>query len=240
MALAAIPIIALSSNILITLRGTDAFVENPDLAGIPEINFGAWMLLPLGIGSLFVQTDYLSGTNELTGISNIIQLMTIWLIFIPLTLGAALQVLPSASGRYPLSQNRARLAFWMLSGGAVLGLILTLISDVTDLALSDALVEDPSSLSHTMRKAGSVIFYGTVLGAIFHSTNMISGLYRGDTVKSQVRLSETTFAPTSYPLTATTSIRKILATGAVLDTEIVPTFESNETGKPTLLHNEEE
>ena len=240
MALAVIPIIALSSNILITLRGTDAFVENPDLAGIPEINFGAWMLLPLGIGSLFVQTDYLSGTNELTGISNIIQLMTIWLIFIPLTLGAALQVLPSASGRYPLSQNRARLAFWMLSGGAVLGLILTLISDVTDLALSDALVEDPSSLSHTMRKAGSVIFYGTVLGAIFHSTNMISGLYRGDTVKSQVRLSETTFAPTSYPLTATTSIRKILATGAVLDTEIVPTFESNETGKPTLLHNEEE
>ena len=93
------------------------------------------------------QTDYLSGTNELTGISNIIQLMAIWLIFIPLTLGAALQVLPSASGRYPLSQNRARLAFWMLSGGAVLGLILTLISDVTDLALADALVEDPSSLS---------------------------------------------------------------------------------------------
>ena len=240
MALAAIPIIALSSNILITLRGTDAFVENPDLAGIPEINFGAWMLLPLGIGSLFIQTDYLSGTNELTGISNIIQLMAIWLIFIPLTLGAALQVLPSASGRYPLSQNRARLAFWMLSGGAVLGLILTLISDVTDLALADALVEDPSSLSHTMRKAGSVIFYGTVLGAIFHSTNMISGLYRGDTIKSQVRLSETTFAPTSYPLTSTTSIRKILATGAVLDTEIVPTFESNETGKPTLLHTEEE
>jgi len=89
MALAAIPIIALSSNILITLRGTDAFVENPDLAGIPEINFGAWMLLPLGIGSLFLQTDYLSGTNELTGISNILHLMVIWTVFVPLTLGAA-------------------------------------------------------------------------------------------------------------------------------------------------------
>ena len=240
MALAAIPIIALSSNILITLRGTDAFVENPDLAGIPEINFGAWMLLPLGIGSLFVQTDYLSGTNELTGISNILHLMVIWTVFVPLTLGAALQVLPSASGRYPLSQNRARMAFWMLSGGAVLGLVFTLISDVTDIALAEALVEDPSSLSHTMRKAGSVVFYGTVLGAIFHANNIVSGLYRGETVKSQVALSETTFAPTSYPLTATTSIRKILASGAVLDTEVVPTFESNETGKPTPLHMEEE
>ncbi|MBU04112.1 MAG: hypothetical protein CMA58_03930 [Euryarchaeota archaeon] len=240
MALAAIPIIALSSNILITLRGTDAFVENPDLAGIPEINFGAWMLLPLGIGSLFLQTDYLSGTNELTGISNILHLMVIWTVFVPLTLGAALQVLPSASGRYPLSQNRARMAFWMLSGGAVLGLVFTLISDVTDIALAEALVEDPSSLSHTMRKAGSVVFYGTVLGAIFHANNIVSGLYRGETVKSQVALSETTFAPTSYPLTATTSIRKILASGAVLDTEVVPTFESNETGKPTPLHMEEE
>ena len=240
MALAAIPIIALSSNILITLRGTDAFVENPDLAGIPEINFGAWMLLPLGIGSLFVQTDYLSGTNELTGISNILHLMVIWTVFVPLTLGAALQVLPSASGRYPLSQNRARMAFWMLSGGAVLGLVFTLISDVTDIALAEALVEDPSSLSHTMRKAGSVVFYGTVLGAIFHANNIVSGLYRGETVKSQVALSETTFAPTSYPLTATTSIRKILASGAVLDTEVVPTFESNETGKPTPLYMEEE
>tara|TARA_B100001250_G_scaffold86148_1_gene71277 strand:+ start:16214 stop:17896 length:1683 start_codon:yes stop_codon:yes gene_type:complete len=240
MALAAIPIIALSSNILITLRGTDAFVENPDLAGIPEINFGAWMLLPLGIGSLFLQTDYLSGTNELTGTSNILHLMVIWTVFVPLTLGAALQVLPSASGRYPLSQNRARMAFWMLSGGAVLGLVFTLISDVTDIALAEALVEDPSSLSHTMRKAGSVVFYGTVLGAIFHANNIVSGLYRGETVKSQVALSETTFAPTSYPLTATTSIRKILASGAVLDTEVVPTFESNETGKPTPLHTEEE
>ncbi|MGB1436104.1 MAG: hypothetical protein ACPG8U_00425 [Candidatus Thalassarchaeaceae archaeon] len=240
MALAIIPIIALSSNILITLRGTDTFVENPDSAGIPEINFGAWMLLPLGIGSLFVQTDYLSGVNELIGISNIIQLMTIWTVFIPLTLGAALQVLPPASGRYPLSQNRARMAFWLLSGGAVLGLVLTLISDITDLALAEALVEDPSTLSHTMRKAGSVVFYGTVLGAIFHATNIVSGLYRGEKIKSQVSLSETTFAPTSYPLTSTTSIRKILASGAVLDTEVVPTFESNDSGKPTPLHTEEE
>jgi hypothetical protein len=55
-----------------------------------------------------------------------------------------------------------------------------------------------------------------------------------------VSFSETTFAPTSYPLTSTTSIRKILASGAVLDTEVVPTFESNDSGKPTPLHTEEE
>ncbi|MFQ3322171.1 MAG: hypothetical protein ACKVI6_04500 [Candidatus Poseidoniales archaeon] len=239
MALAIMPIIALSSNILITLRGTDVFVENPDSAGIPEINFGAWMLLPLGIAALFIQTDTLSGTNELSGISNILDLMTIWTIFIPLTMGAALQVLPSVSGRYPLSQNRARLAFWMLSAGALLGLSLTMMSDIADSVLLEALVEEPSTLSHTLRKAGSVIFYGTVLGAIFHSTNLFSGLYRGAKVSTGLNLSETTFAPTSYPLTSTTTIRKILASGAVLDTNVVPTFESNESGSPTLIHEEE-
>ncbi len=43
----------------------------------------------------------------------------------------------------------------------------------------------------------------------------------------------------SFPLTSTTTIRKILATGAVLDTKIVPTFESKERGNPTSLHEEE-
>ena len=149
MALAIIPIIALSSNILITLRGTDIFVENPDSAGIPEINFGAWMLLPLGVASLFIQTDTLSGTNELVGISNILHLMVIWTILIPLSMGAAIQVLPSVSGRYPLSQNRARLAFWMISAGALFGLVLTMMSDIADVVLIEASIEGQNALSHT-------------------------------------------------------------------------------------------
>ncbi len=239
MALAIIPIIALSSNILITLRGTDVFVENPDSAGIPEINFGAWMLLPLGIGALFIQTDVLSGKNELTGLSNILDLMSIWTILIPLTFGAAIQVLPSVSGRYPLSQNRARLSFWLISAGAVLGLGLTMMSDIADAVLLEALVEEPSVLSHTLRKAGSVIFYGVVIGSIFHATNLYSGMYRGAKVDKSLSPSETTFAPKSYPLTSTTTIRKILATGAVLDTDIIPTFESNEIGSPTPINEEE-
>ena len=239
MALAIIPIIALSSNILITLRGTDIFVENPDSAGIPEINFGAWMLLPLGVASLFIQTDTLSGTNELVGISNIVHLMVIWTILIPLSMGAAIQVLPSVSGRYPLSQNRARLAFWMISAGALFGLVLTMMSDIADVVLIEASIEGQNALSHTLRKAGSVIFYGTVLGSIFHSTNLFSGLYRGSKVSSTKSPSETTFMIDSFPLTSTTTIRKILATGAVLDTKIVPTFESNERGNPTSLHEEE-
>jgi hypothetical protein len=120
-----------------------------------------------------------------------------------------------------------------------LGLSLTMMSDIADSVLLEALVEEPSTLSHTLRKAGSVIFYGTVLGAIFHSTNLFSGLYRGAKVSTGLNLSETTFAPTSYPLTSTTTIRKILASGAVLDTNVVPTFESNESGSPTLIHEEE-
>ena len=165
--------------------------------------------------------------------------MVIWTILIPLSMGAAIQVLPSVSGRYPLSQNRARLAFWMISAGALFGLVLTMMSDIADVVLIEASIEGQNALSHTLRKAGSVIFYGTVLGSIFHSTNLFSGLYRGSKVSSTKSPSETTFTIDSFPLTSTTTIRKILATGAVLDTKIVPTFESNERGNPTSLHEEE-
>ena len=87
MALSAIPIIAFSANMLVTMRGSDAFVENPDSPGIAELNLGAWMLIPIAIGSLFVQTDAIGGVNELSGISQSLDLMAIWLVMMPLSLG---------------------------------------------------------------------------------------------------------------------------------------------------------
>mgnify|MGYP001188507519 CR=1 FL=1 len=108
MALATIPIMALAANVLITLRGGDAFVENADSAGIAELNLGASMLLPLAIGSLFIQSDAFAATPEFSGLAGTLMLMGIWLILVPFSLGAALHLFPTVTGRHLLSRNRAR------------------------------------------------------------------------------------------------------------------------------------
>jgi hypothetical protein len=235
MALSAIPIIAFSANMLVTMRGSDAFVENPDAPGIAELNLGAWMIIPIAIGSLFVQTDALGGVNELSGISQSLDLMAIWLVMVPLSVGAALSVLPRASGRHQLSANRSRWAFWMMSGGAFLGLLITLMSDFTDMALTESMAEQGASINEELRKVGSVMFYGTVVGAIFHCTNTISGQFRGRRLGEPSEASLSSIAIQSYSLTRPTTIRKILAGGATLDTEVSPSEQSEEEGSATEL-----
>ena len=235
MALSAIPIIAFSANMLVTMRGSDAFVENPDSPGIAELNLGSWMLVPVAIGALFVQTDALGGVNELTGISQSLDLMAIWLVMVPLSIGAALNILPRASGRHQLSANRSRWAYWMMTGGAFLGLLITLMSDFTDMALTESMAEQGASINEELRKVGSVMFYGTVIGAIFHCTNAISGQFRGRIVETGTTSSISSISIESYTLTSPTSIRKILASGATLDTEVSPSGQSEEEGSATEL-----
>ena len=235
MALSAIPIIAFSANMLVTMRGSDAFVENPDSPGIAELNLGSWMLVPVAIGALFVQTDALGGVNELTGISQSLDLMAIWLVMVPLSIGAALNILPRASGRHQLSANRSRWAYWMMTGGAFLGLLITLMSDFTDMALTESMAEQGASINDELRKVGSVMFYGTVIGAIFHCTNAISGQFRGRIVEIGNTSSISSISIESYTLTSPTSIRKILASGATLDTEVSPSGQSEEEGSATEL-----
>jgi len=235
MALAAIPIIALSSNILVTMRGDDVFMENPDSPGMPEINMGALMLIPLGIGALFVQTDALTGGNELSGISPTLLLLVVWLLLVPLALGSALCVYPAVTGRNLLSTNRSRWAFWMMAGGAFSGLIITMMADFSEMALAEAAVEDNSMISNKLRAIGSVLFYGTVIGAILHCLNMISGIFRGAFVDAQATPSSSSIEQASYNLTAGTTVRKILASGANLDTEIVPISQDEGSGSPTEL-----
>jgi len=234
MALAAIPIIAFSSNLLVTLRGNGAFVGNSDSPGIAEMNMGAWMLIPIAIGSLFVQTDALGGAGELSGIAQSLDLLALWAVLIPLSLGASLYVLPQASGRKVMSSNRSRAAFWLMSGGAVAGLTFTIMADLNDMALAEALAENSSSITDELRTLGSVVFYGTVLGSIFHCTNVISGQFRGEMIDDEMQ-SSTTLTPQTYELANSATVRKIMAGGATLDTEIVPVTQSEEAGSATEL-----
>ena len=234
MALVSIPVLAFSSNMLVTMRGSDMFVDDPDASGNAELNLGSWLIIPIVIGSLFVQTDAVSGTNELLGISNSLSVMAGWLVLVPLSLGAALSLYPELVGRHLFSQNRARWGFWMMTGGAIFGLSITMIADFMDIALAELLVEDSSNLSEELRKVGSVMFYGVVIGSILHTLNMVTGMFRGELIsKKSVRTSS--ISVESYSLVSPTTIRRILSSGADLDTEVIPTGENDEKGSATKL-----
>tara|TARA_B100000427_G_scaffold174225_1_gene144751 strand:- start:24256 stop:26052 length:1797 start_codon:yes stop_codon:yes gene_type:complete len=234
MALAFIPIFAFASNMLVTMRGSDVFVDSPNYPGNAELNLGAWLIVPIAIGSLFVQTDTVSGTSELVGIADSLSLMSLWLIIVPLSLGAALSLYPELTGRHLFSNSRARWGYLMMTGGAIFGLSITMIADFMDMALVEMMVEDPSDLSEELRKVGSVMFYGVVIGSIFHSLNMVTGMFRGEIV-SQKSVKSSSISVESYFLVSPMSVRRILASGASLDTEVYPTEEDNGKGSATSL-----
>ena len=234
LALSVIPVIALSANVLATMRGDDVFMENPDSPGMPEINLAAIMLIPLSIGALFVQTDHLTGTSELTGVQSTLVLMGIWLVFVPGALGSALCIFPEVSGRNVLSMNRSRWAFWLMTGGAF-GLVFSMMSDFSHMSLAEAAVEDEASIVNRLKVLGSVLFYGTVIGSIYHCLNLISGSFRGKLVADDSSVSSTSI-PSPYRLTKETTVRKILSQReGKLDTVVVPESSTDSPGTPTEL-----
>ncbi len=235
LALSLIPAIALSANVLATLRGDDVFMENPDSPGMPEINLAAFMIVPITIGALFVSTDHLTATNELTGIHMSLALTGIWLVSVPASLGSALSIFPEVSGRNVLSINRSRWAFWLMAGGAFSGLVFTMMADFSDMALTEAAIEEEISIAHRLRVLGSILFYGTVLGAIYHSMNMISGTFRGTLVGAESSESSTSIS-SPYKLTKETTIRKILAQReGKLDTVVIPETTTEDQGRATEI-----
>ena len=234
MALAFIPIFAFASNMLVTMRGSDVFVDSPNYPGNAELNLGAWLIVPIAIGSLFVQTDTVSGTSELVGIADSLSVMSLWLIIVPLSLGAALSLYPELTGRHLFSNSRARWGYLMMTGGAISGLSITMIADFMDMALVEMMVEDPSALSEELRKVGSVMFYGVVIGSIFHSLNMVTGMFRGELI-SQKSIKSSSISVESYFLVSPMTVRRILASGASLDTAVYPTEEDNGKGSATSL-----
>jgi hypothetical protein len=220
---------------LATIRGDDVFIENPDSPGMPEINLAAFMAVPVAIGGLFVLTDYLTGTNELTGIHTSLVLMGVWVVFVPASLGSALSIFPEVSGRNVLSVNRSRWAFWLMAGGAFSGLAFTMMADFSDMALLEAAVEEENSTSNRIRILGSVLFYGTVLGSIYHALNIISGSFRGTLSSEGPNLSSTSIS-SPYKLTKETTVRKILAQReGKLDTVVIPESSTDLPGNATEI-----
>ena len=110
-----------------------------------------------------------------------------------------------------------------------------MMADFSDMALTEAAIEEEISIAHRLRVLGSILFYGTVLGAIYHSMNMISGTFRGTLVGAESSESSTSIS-SPYKLTKETTIRKILAQReGKLDTVVIPETTTEDQGRATEL-----
>jgi hypothetical protein len=162
-------------------------------------------------------------------------LLGLWVVFIPASLGSALSIFPEVSGRNMLSINRSRWAFWLMAGGAFSGLVFTMMADFSDMALIEAAVEADNSTANRVRVLGSVLFYGTVIGSVYHSLNMISGSFRGALATEEQNISSTSIS-SPYMLTKETTVRKILAQReGKLDTVVVPESSTESPGAATEI-----
>ena len=122
----------------------------------------------------------------------------------------------------------------MIGGGAFLGLTVTMMSDLIDMALIEAAVDDSSALAADVQAVGAILFYGAAVGAIMHTLNAVSGLFRGARTDAE-RATSSSITTEAYSLASPTSVRKILAGGARLDTTVVPVGESDDAGSATEL-----
>ena len=122
-----------------------------------------------------------------------------------------------------------------MAGGAFSGLAFTMMADFSDMALLEASIEEENSLSSRIRVLGSILFYGAVLGSIYHSLNIISGSFRGAPA-TEGNTPSSTSIPSPYKLTKETTVRKILAQReGKLDTVVVPESSTDMPGSPTEL-----
>jgi len=122
-----------------------------------------------------------------------------------------------------------------MAGGAFSGLAFTMMADFSDMALLEAAVEEENLMSNRIRVLGSVLFYGTVIGSIYHALNMISGSFRG-TLASEGPNPSSTSISSPYKLTKETTVRKILAQReGKLDTVVVPESSTDLPGSATEI-----
>ena len=122
-----------------------------------------------------------------------------------------------------------------MTGGAF-GLVFTMMSDFSDISLVEVAVEEEASISNRLRVLGSTLFYGTVIGSIYHCLNIISGSFRGSIVGTESTSISSTSISSPYRLTKETTVRKILAQReGKLDNVVVPETASEVPGSPTEL-----
>ncbi len=238
LALSLIPAIAMSTNLLATLR------RNPVAAatspGLPLIGFGAFMLPIVAAASLFGVVDAFGGSGELTGILDSMHTIAMVTVFTPLILGAAISLYPDIVGRTPdFTAGKESWIYWGIVVGGIGGGAVLLMGDFSAAAFLEAGGEEmTSTVAHDLMTFGSILFYGVVLALLANALSMIRGVFEGTPV-GVAPLLDATGGPPRYLVAGDTSVRDLLTAGVSLDTMLVIEQQDDDPGSATLLVEEE-
>ena len=149
----------------------------------------------------------IAGLNTYEPLLETIELMTLWLFFIPMAWGYS----PSLSIDYEEiaaipGENKDRILDVCAPTSA--GLICMLISESINVSTSQLEVEFNSTLSDRFAVVGSVIFYGAVIAIILHTVNVLRGLFHGR-IQLENSMSDTRKIET-FTIAESITIRSIL------------------------------
>ena len=230
-ALSLAPMLALSANVIGTIRGSGSS---------PEITNGMAILVTSSIALIVVwllnyafRSPSIAGFQTYEPLLETIELMTLWLFFIPMAMGIQLHLYPSITKRSLPSPERTRIGYWMFVTATSAGLICMLIAESINLSTSQLEVELNTNLQDRFAVIGSVMFYGAVIAVILHTVNVLRGLFHGriqvDTSTSDTRKIET------FTVAEPITIRSVLSAGADVDTMLTPVSDTEVPGAPTEL-----
>ena len=225
------PMLALSANVIGTIRGSGSS---------PEITNGMAILVTSSIALIVVwllnyafRSPSIAGFQTYEPLLETIELMTLWLFFIPMAMGIQLHLYPSITKRSLPSPERTRIGYWMFVTATSAGLICMLIAESINLSTSQLEVELNTNLQDRFAVIGSVMFYGAVIAVILHTVNVLRGLFHGriqvDTSTSDTRKIET------FTVAEPITIRSVLSAGADVDTMLTPVSDTEVPGAPTEL-----
>ena len=225
------PMLALSANVIGTIRGSGSS---------PEITNGMAILVTSSIALIVVwllnyafRSPSIAGFQTYEPLLETIELMTLWLFFIPMAMGIQLHLYPSITKRSLPSPERTRIGYWMFVTATSAGLICMLIAESINLSTSQIEVELNTNLQDRFAVIGSVMFYGAVIAVILHTVNVLRGLFHGriqvDTSTSDTRKIET------FTVAEPITIRSVLSAGADVDTMLTPVSDTEVPGAPTEL-----
>ena len=216
-----IPIIAASMNVLQTARSNWGAATSS--SGSTAVMFGTFLLVASAVGSLFTASDAHSA-NEISHMLAPMDTLFLWGAMGLIAVGGAMTCFPAASGSNLYSDQSSRTVLWMFAGGATITFLLSMSAAMTSAAMTD--VVDANELElydmtavDQLNTLASIAFYAVVIASMMMMLNMIRGYFSGTPHGSDAPTGLTTTRLAIAP-GPTTTIRKLLARGAGIDTVI--------------------
>ena len=242
LALSLLPLIAAVANLTATASGGWQKLSASHGASMTMV--GVVLLIPIAFGSLFASVSAFGGGDQLGHISGTLDVLAIWAALGLIALGGAHCMFPYASGRQLFSHSKSRWTFWLMIIGVFGFSVAQLIVDYIDAsvnpiltvegvaeALEEAAVVAPD-YAGPMALLAAVMFYGVVVASMLLMQHMIMGIFRGERLDDELALPAGP-TPARHTLTSgMTSIRRLLASGLGVDTDIV--VGDDESGRLSL------